>query len=98
MLDLGPHISEHLQFRTSGKGFVKINLDTDPDNIDIPQDDKLYPIKEKIFTKFFDDNRYLNEEMLKRWTQSILSRIQQDLDDECCNHGISKVLSCTFVS
>ena len=90
MLDLGSHISQHLNFQT-GKGFVQIKLNTDPDKINIPENHKFYPIKNKIFSTFFDDNKYLNEEKLKRWTQSILSRIQQRLSDECSYHGINKI-------
>ena len=92
MLDLGSEISQHLHFQT-GKGFVQMKLNTDPDDIQIPENDKFYPIKNKIFSTFFDDSRYLNEEKLKRWTQSILSRIQQRLDDECSYRGIDKVLA-----
>ena len=77
-----------------GEGFVKIKLSTDPDRVEIPENHKFYPIKDKIFSTFFDDNRYLNEEKLKRWTQSILSRIQQRLTDECSYHGIDKVWIC----
>ena len=92
MLDLGPHISQNLHF-TTGYGFARIKLSIDPDEIQIPENHRFYPIKDKIFSTFFDDSRYLNEEKLKRWTQSILSRIQQRLDDECSYQGIDKVLA-----
>ena len=90
MLDLGSEIIQRLHFQT-GKGFVQMKLNTDPDDIQIPENHKFYPIKNKIFSTFFDDSRYLNEEKLKRWTQSILSRIQQRLSDECSFHGINKI-------
>lgn len=95
VFDMGNNLHQHLSFKPVYNGFVTVELTKSWKSIHIPPSSRFNSVRRAMFDTIFEQpyfsSPYLDTDKVKRWIQSIWSKIEWKVRDQCQQKGIQHV-------